>query len=341
MTVSYNLIYWNNCHGRGEVTRLLFTYARQAFEEATFTNEEWPALKAQQPYGQLPVLEVDGVKIAQSRAIERFLARRFNLVGKNDIERAINDQIICGIDDTRQHFAKMFNEDDTLKSEAEVKAIIDEHVVSFLERHDKFLAINRHNHFVAEVSRLLFTLGGAKFEDFRYSFAEWPQHKASTPLFQQLPLLEFEENGKKHILAQSRAIEIFLATRFHLMGKDDIENAEIAQYILGIDDLLAQFKPAILEQDEEKKKVLMGGIIKDHVLPTLHRYNTFINEQGHLVGNKLTLADVALFHITWLVSHKFGVTIPAEATKLNKLYQQVESEPKIKAYIQSRKDSKF
>ena len=40
---------------------------------------------------KIPVLEIDGGKytIAQSKAIERFLARRFNMLGSNDIEAAI------------------------------------------------------------------------------------------------------------------------------------------------------------------------------------------------------------------------------------------------------------
>uniref|UniRef100_A0AC35TKU3 GST N-terminal domain-containing protein n=1 Tax=Rhabditophanes sp. KR3021 TaxID=114890 RepID=A0AC35TKU3_9BILA len=86
MTVHYKLIYWN-CHGRGEITRLIFNYAGEKFEEHTITDADWPGtLKAAMPYGQLPVLEIDGVQLAQGRAIERFLARRFNLVGKTDIE---------------------------------------------------------------------------------------------------------------------------------------------------------------------------------------------------------------------------------------------------------------
>ena len=37
--------------------------------------------KASMPLGQLPVLEVDGVKFCQQLSIARFLARRFGLVG--------------------------------------------------------------------------------------------------------------------------------------------------------------------------------------------------------------------------------------------------------------------
>src|SRR5262245_47999510 len=66
------------------------------------------ALFLETPYGQLPVLSVDGVDIAQSFAIARFLARRYGemtvfvfetyaiysgLAGKDDIESAKLDSI--------------------------------------------------------------------------------------------------------------------------------------------------------------------------------------------------------------------------------------------------------
>ncbi len=46
----------------------------------------------------MPVLEVDGVQIAQSFAIARYLATRFNLRGANDLEHARADMIVeaCG-----------------------------------------------------------------------------------------------------------------------------------------------------------------------------------------------------------------------------------------------------
>ena len=50
--------------------------------------------------GQLPVLEVDGKTIGQSMTIARFLARRYNLAGKNDLEEAEADMLVDSMADT-------------------------------------------------------------------------------------------------------------------------------------------------------------------------------------------------------------------------------------------------
>ena len=38
------------------------------------------------PMGLMPVLEIDGVKFGQSRAIGRYLAKKYGLAGKTDME---------------------------------------------------------------------------------------------------------------------------------------------------------------------------------------------------------------------------------------------------------------
>ena len=42
----------------------------------------------------LPVLEVDGIQLGQSIPIARFLARKYDLVGDNEIEMAQTDMVI-------------------------------------------------------------------------------------------------------------------------------------------------------------------------------------------------------------------------------------------------------
>lgn len=50
---------------------------------------------------QVPLLETEGVVIAQSRAIERFLAKRFGFFGKNDVEAALIDSVSEELADAR------------------------------------------------------------------------------------------------------------------------------------------------------------------------------------------------------------------------------------------------
>ncbi|CAF4173550.1 unnamed protein product, partial [Adineta steineri] len=42
----------------------------------------------------MPVLEVDGVKLPQSMSIARFLAKQFNLAGKDNLEQAKVDTVV-------------------------------------------------------------------------------------------------------------------------------------------------------------------------------------------------------------------------------------------------------
>jgi len=65
--------------GRAEPVRLLFAEQGVQYEDARVPEANWAAMKSTTPFGQLPVLEVDGVQIAQSSAILRFAARKYGL----------------------------------------------------------------------------------------------------------------------------------------------------------------------------------------------------------------------------------------------------------------------
>ena len=51
------------------------------------------------PGGQMPALEVDGVKLGQSMTIARFLANKFNLAGSTPMEKAQADMIVDCVTD--------------------------------------------------------------------------------------------------------------------------------------------------------------------------------------------------------------------------------------------------
>lgn len=90
--VHYKLYYFP-VRGLGEVIRQLFALAEVEFEDVRVTKEQWPELKPRMPFGQMPVLEVDGEQIPQSLAITRYLARKYGFAGKTPYEEAIVDAL--------------------------------------------------------------------------------------------------------------------------------------------------------------------------------------------------------------------------------------------------------
>jgi len=89
----YKLTYFN-LRGRAELSRLIFAYAGQKFQDVRIEREQWPELKETMPFKQLPVLEVDGELLTQSHTIARYLARTFKIAGRNDLEAAQADAYI-------------------------------------------------------------------------------------------------------------------------------------------------------------------------------------------------------------------------------------------------------
>jgi len=80
---------------------------------------EWKAVKDKYPFGQLPVLVVDGEQIAESAAIERYAARLGGLHGHNDAQSFRIDMINEFLIEGRQGlFTIRSAKDDTAKAAA-------------------------------------------------------------------------------------------------------------------------------------------------------------------------------------------------------------------------------
>ncbi|KAK2712883.1 hypothetical protein QYM36_011548 [Artemia franciscana] len=92
MPKTYKLTYFN-LRAKGEPIRLILAYGNIQYEDNRIEFSDWPALKPKTPFGQLPVLEVDGKPLAQSNAIARFLAKQCNLMPATDWEQAQADEL--------------------------------------------------------------------------------------------------------------------------------------------------------------------------------------------------------------------------------------------------------
>ena len=130
-------LYYFNARGRAEVPRLIFAAAGQTYEDIRYEREEWAAHKAEMPLGQIPVLEVDGVKLPQSISIGRFLAKQFNLAGKDNLEQAKVDVIVDTINDLIAGFLPCRMEPDETKKQELTKKFFNDDLPKHLQNLEK------------------------------------------------------------------------------------------------------------------------------------------------------------------------------------------------------------
>lgn len=138
---SYKLTYFP-IKGLAEPIRLLLSYGGVEFEDDRFNVEDWPKLKPSMPFGQVPVLEVDGKKIHQSIAICRYLGKQFGIAGKNDWEALEIDATVATLDDFRSKIGAWHYEAIPVAKEAKFDPLFKEIVPYYLERLDAQVKAN-------------------------------------------------------------------------------------------------------------------------------------------------------------------------------------------------------
>ncbi|GMT22838.1 hypothetical protein PFISCL1PPCAC_14135 [Pristionchus fissidentatus] len=90
----YKLTYFD-LRARGEPIRMMFAIGGIDFEDNRVDWEEWEKLakSTATPFSALPMIEVDGVKIAQTLAILRYVARETGYAGPDNLTSALADSL--------------------------------------------------------------------------------------------------------------------------------------------------------------------------------------------------------------------------------------------------------
>ncbi|XP_068926700.1 glutathione S-transferase-like isoform X1 [Petaurus breviceps papuanus] len=95
-------LYYFDGRGRMESVRWLLAAAGVEYEEVLFkTAEEFQNLikGGKLMYEQVPMVEIDGMKMVQTRAILRYIAAKYNLYGKDLKEQLLIDMYVEGMRD--------------------------------------------------------------------------------------------------------------------------------------------------------------------------------------------------------------------------------------------------
>lgn len=188
----------------------------------------------------------------------------------------------------------------------------------------------------AEAARILFDIVGQKFEDKRLTFEEWPEAKLKTP-FHKVPLLEVTENEHTYQIAQSHAIIRYLAEKFNLAGKTDIERAQCDMIVEQIVDMLNTFVGVYSIKDKDELEKKLEETLTEYVPKNLKLIQNILeaNKQGNgfLVGDSLSYADVELM-VFYDTLRARKVDILEKLPILKQHNEKIRSLPKVAEHLQ-------
>uniref|UniRef100_UPI001438F0E8 hematopoietic prostaglandin D synthase-like n=1 Tax=Bombus vancouverensis nearcticus TaxID=2705178 RepID=UPI001438F0E8 len=137
----YKLIYFN-ARGRAEHIRYIFAYTGIEYTDERIPEELWPEYKDSMPYKKLPVLEIDGKPVAQSNAVARYLARKYDLMGKDEWDAMICDELVDTLGDLKQAICYYRMEENPEKKKARKNQLLNETIPFYLTKFDQIIGEN-------------------------------------------------------------------------------------------------------------------------------------------------------------------------------------------------------
>ena len=196
----------------------------------------------------------------------------------------------------------------------------------------------------AEVTRLALFIGGIPFNDYRIRGKEIDNLKATGLLpnkqiapFKQLPILVID--GK--IVAQTGAIARLCGKLSGLYPKDnDFEAAQIDQIIDAAQDI--NYLVTLSSRDKEKERLeLARKILATKHLPKWFQFLENLleknNESNFFVGNKISIADLAIWRLLGWLSSGLLDGVPTDILepyrRLKKLREEVYNHNKVHEWM--------
>ncbi|KAK9717735.1 hypothetical protein K7432_005955 [Basidiobolus ranarum] len=185
-----------------------------------------------------------------------------------------------------------------------------------------------------EVIRLLLQYGKVNWSE-RHP-VNWPEDKPNTP-FGCLPvLIESREDGTKFELAESHAIERYLARKFGLVGADEREAALIDSFAEGwgtLIDAMIQIRYGSTDEAKEAGKASFKSSSAEII--QYHEKQLKKNGNGYYVGSKLSLVDLVAYNLLHSLKG-VGNKVFDDITGFNKLIETVESDSVVGSYARER-----
>ncbi len=93
------LSYFDFHGGRAEPARLALAIGGIAFEDHRFAYPEFAEVRKSTPFGQVPVLHVDGVQVTQSDAINRYVGKLAGLYPLDAYQALLCDEVMYVVEE--------------------------------------------------------------------------------------------------------------------------------------------------------------------------------------------------------------------------------------------------
>lgn len=146
-----------------------------------------------------------------------------------------------------------------------------------------------------EPTRNAFRLANIPFEDIRVKGGDWPSLKSDGDkcVYGQMPILEID--GAYY--AQSMAILRYVGKVSNLYPSDPLEALAVDELLDAVLDIRAKISPTYALPETEQiaaRQQLVSNFIRPHLEKLNARVSASVKKSGHAVGNKMSIADVAL-----------------------------------------------
>ncbi|KNE54884.1 hypothetical protein AMAG_00830 [Allomyces macrogynus ATCC 38327] len=139
-------VYYFPAKGRAETIRLVLEAAGVPYENKY--PADWAAEKSSLPFGQLPALVITDDKtkqtttLAQSAAIVRYLAHKYNLVAADPLDAALGDSVFESISDVTNAIIKVVFRTPDAEKPAAIEQFKNETLPPFVKAHTALLEKN-------------------------------------------------------------------------------------------------------------------------------------------------------------------------------------------------------
>ncbi|KAF9919270.1 Glutathione S-transferase S1 [Lobosporangium transversale] len=173
---------------------------------------------------------------------------------------------------------------------------------------------------------------------------EWNSGKVYTA-FSFLPMLKITApNGKTLDLSESMVIDVFLAERFGLLGENKWESLTIQSFYSSIHYLRERTFSEVADVPKEHRKRTRDTFLSYTLKRFLEDHEFHLKENGnngHYVGDKLSLADLHLANIihfyTTLPWGQMAIDVFKNYEAVWKVKETVDKVEELKAWYSSDK----